>query len=395
MATSYHHGILVTETKTLSRAIMTIATGVIGLVVTAPAADAAVFPLDRPVLISDQVNGLDMAAAIEAAGATGTLRPVLQVIAGKVRTPVVVVRVAPGADAAATTAALIGSDAAGLRTGMQALLAAEAQVGAKPRILAAPGLENEDVTEALATVAARLRAMVYARAIGEDVATVRAYRAGFTSRELMLIYPDFTVRDAAGVIAPSFVAAHAVALRAMIDQEQGWHKTLSNVPVAGVAGTSRDVAFDLQDPECDANLLNGDEVTTLVRIAGELRFWGSRTCATDTDFAFESATRAAHILADTIAAGMIWALDKPLTPGLARDIVERINELFRVEKRAGRIMGAEAWFDPAKNPAADLRTGKLRIAYRYTPTPPLEHLGLEQQITDEYLADFASLTVAG
>jgi phage tail sheath protein FI len=132
-----------------------------------------------------------------------------------------------------------------------------------------------------------------------------------------------------------------------------------------------------------------------VRIAGELRFWGNRTCAAPaSDFVFESACRTAQILADTVALGLVWAMDKPLLPSLAKDIVEQINEKFRQEKRAGRILGAVAVFDGAKNPVDQLKAGKLLIGYRYTFVPPLEALGIEQEISDEFFADFTSL-VAG
>lgn len=391
MADRYHHGISLTEVTNTSSVIATVATAVIGLVATAPAASADAFPLDRPVLVSD----LD--SAIAAAGAGGTLAATLSAIAATVRAPVVVVRVAPGVDEAATQAAVIGATVNGKRTGMQALLGAEAATGVKPRILAAPGLENAETTAALAEVAEKLRAMSYAKAIGDDATAVEAYAAGFTSRTLMLLWPDVTVRRTDGTTVASYAAAHAVAMRARIDQEQGWQKTLSNVALpgvtagAGVVGMEHDVSFDIQDPDCDANLLNAANVTTLVRINGELRFWGSRTTASDTNFAFESATRTAHILADTIAAGLVWAIDKPLVPSLARDIVEQCNEKFRAMTRAGEIYGAVATFDAAKNPVDQLRTGVLTIGYRYTPIPPLERMNLLQEITDEYLADFASL----
>jgi phage tail sheath protein FI len=212
----------------------------------------------------------------------------------------------------------------------------------------------------------------------------------------MLLNPDFLAPEGVqGGTATSFAAARALGLRARIDQVQGWHKTLSNVPVDGVVGTTRDVRFDLQDPDCEANLLNAQSITTIVPINGDLRFWGSRTCAPqDSDFTFESATRTAQILADTIATGLIWAIDKPLTPSLSRDIVEEINEKFRKLKRAGQILGAVAYFDGDRNTVATLKQGQLTIGYRYTPVPPLEHLSLRQEITDEYLADFAALVKA-
>ncbi|ATI54496.1 phage tail sheath subtilisin-like domain-containing protein [Sphingomonas melonis] len=385
------HGIKVTEVASTNRTIATVATAVIGLVATAPAADPAVFPLNTPVKVTV------LADAIAAAGAAGTLKGALQAIAAQVRAPVVVVRVAPGADAEATEAAVIGADVNGVKTGMQALLAAEGQINLRPRIIGAPGLDTEDVAIALAAVAKRLRAMAYAAAIGADRIAVATYRDGFTQRELMLIWPDLTMPlGADGVDVASFAVAHALGLRAAIDQTQGWHKTMSNVPLAGVDGMTKDVGFDISDPDCDAAILSAAQVTTIVRLNGELRFWGNRTCADPaSDFTFESATRTAQILGDSIVTGLVWAADKPLTPGLAKAIVEEINEKFRALARAGMILGAKAEFVADKNPVANLKAGQLVISYRYTPVPPLEALGLEQEISDEFLADFATLVANG
>jgi len=387
------HGITVTEVANASRSIATIATGIIGLVATAtaPAGAAtnalnAAFPLNKPVLVS---NILD---AIDAAGTGGTLKGVLQAIADQARASVVVVRIAPGADAAATNTAVIGATVNGVKTGMQALLTAETQLGVRPRIIGAPGLDTLPVALALANVAATLRAMAYAAAIGATLDDLKAYRANFTARELMLIFPDFTAIDSSGSTVTSYAVARALGMRALIDQTQGWNKTLSNVPVTGVNGLTQSVGFDIQSVDSDANLLNAAQITTMVRINGDLRFWGNRTCAApDSDFTFESATRTAQILADTMAAGLIWAIDKPLTPSLGRDIVEEINEKLRALVRGGYLLGAVAYYDAGKNPVDQLKQGILQISYRYTPTPPLENLGLQQEITDDYLADFAAL----
>ncbi|TXC69778.1 hypothetical protein FSB78_01510 [Sphingomonas ginsenosidivorax] len=137
---SFLHGIQITEVAPRSRAITTIATAVIGLVATAPDAAVGAFPLDTAV----RVTSID--DAIAKAGATGTLRAALRAIAGQVIAPIVVVRVAPGANATDTTAAIVGTDEAGVKTGMQALLTTPAQLNLHPRILGAPGLESELVT---------------------------------------------------------------------------------------------------------------------------------------------------------------------------------------------------------------------------------------------------------
>jgi len=383
----FKHGITVTEISEGARTLTAVSTAIIGLVATASDADADTFPLDRPALI------IDVEKAIGDAGAQGTLAKSLRAIADQARPVVVVVRVEDGADAAETASNVIGTtDANGLKTGMQALLAAQAQLGVKPKILGAPGLETQAVTAALAVVAQKLRGFAYARAIGETVADAILYRANFSARELMLLMPDFIAWDtASSANATSFAAARAMGLRARIDTETGPHKTLSNVPVQGVVGLTKDIHWDIEDQASEAGLLNAKEITALVRTDTGYRFWGNRTTAEAGGlFAFESTVRVAQLLADTIVSGMLWAIDKPLTPALAKDIIETINGFFRQLKAQGIILGANAWFDEANNSTASLKAGKLRIDYDYTVPPPLEDLGFNQRITDSYFADFAS-----
>jgi len=382
----YLHGVRVIELNDGTRPIRTIPTAVIGVVCTAADADATAFPLDTPVLLTN-VN-----AAIGKAGTKGTLAMSLQAIADQTQPFVIVVRVQEGETDAETVSALIGTTTAdGRYTGMKALLAAKAKVGLVPRILAVPGLDSLPVASALISVAQHLRAFAYVSAW--DCATKEAavtYRENFGAREVMVIWPDFqgwdTVTNATHT-APA--TARAVGLRAKLDQEVGWHKTLSNVPVNGVTGISADVFWDLQNPATDANYLNGNDVTTLINENG-YRFWGSRTCSADPLFAFENYTRTAQVLADTMATAHMWAVDLPLHPSLVRDILEGINAKFRELVAAGYLIGASAWYDAEANEATTLKAGRLFIDYDYTPVPPLEDLTLRQRITDRYLVDFAS-----
>ena len=390
MATDYHHGVRVLEINEGSRPIRTISTAVIGMVCTAEDADAAAFPLNKPVLLTD------IASAVGKAGTKGTLARALKAIAAQTKPVTIVVRVAEGEDAAATAANVIGTTtAAGQKTGLQALLAAQSMFGVKPRILGAPGLDNLAVGTELAAIAQKLRGFAYLSAFGcKTKEEVTAYRAGFSQREVMVIWPDFINFDTvakADVDAPA--VAYALGLRAKIDAETGWHKTLSNVGVNGVTGITIQVFWDLQDPATDAGYLNEQDVTTLIRKDG-YRFWGSRTCSDDPLFAFESYTRTAQVLADTMAEAHMWAVDKDMHPSLVRDILEGINAKFRELVNAGYLIGAEAWFDASANTAETLKDGKLTIDYAYTPVPPLENMMLRQRITDQYLVDFAANVAA-
>lgn len=390
MPTDYHHGVRVLEINEGSRPIRTISTAIVGLVATGADADAAAFPLNKPVLVTDVFS------AIGKAGTEGTLVQALKAIALQTKPVIVVVRVAEGVDDAATTSNVIGTVTAdGQKTGIQALLSAQSAFGVKPRILGAPGLDNEAVANALVSVAQKLRGFAYVA--GYECATkeeASAYRANFGQREVMVIWPNFIAWDTATSADVEIPAvAFALGLRAKIDAETGWHKTLSNVTVNGPTGISKPVFWDLQDPATDAGYLNEQDITTLIRSSG-YRFWGSRTCSDDPLFAFESYTRTAQVLADTMAEAQMWAMDKGMHPSLVRDILASLNAKFRELVNAGYLIGAEAWFDASANTADTLKAGKLTIDYHYTPVPPLENMMLRQRITDVYLMDFAASVAA-
>lgn len=86
----------------------------------------------------------------------------------------------------------------------------------------------------------------------------------------------------------------------------------------------------------------------------------------------------------------MWAVDKPMTPTLVKDIIEGINAKFRELRSLGYIVDGQAWYDEEINTTATLKDGKLYIDYDYTPVPPLENLMFRQRITDRYLVDYAA-----
>ncbi len=377
MSDTIRNGFEFTETAQGGRYMQTASTSTVGLVATASDADENTFPAGEPVLVTD------VRAAIAKAGVAGTLARSLTAIAAQANPIVVVVRADPadGADAAAVSTAVVAA--------IVKLETAPAAVRQRPRIIGAPGLESPTVIAQLASTAAKLRGMAYASlrsgAIDTVVEAVTA-RSGYGARELMLLYPDF--RSGTQTVMAS---AAALGLRAAIDETQGWNKTLSNVPLAGVTGVSQALTFDIQDGANDVGVLNNAAITSIVEMNG-YRFWGSRTASDDPNFIFESATRTAQVLRDTVAAGLVWALGKPITKGLARDIIEEGNAKARELSRPGaqqRLIGAEFFLDDQLNTPERLAAGKLAIVDEYTPTPPLELLGVTQRITDRFFLDFA------
>lgn len=382
----YHHGVRVVEINDGTRTISTVSTAIVGMVCTAEDADATIFPLNKPVLITNVLS------AIGKAGVKGTLAAALQAIADQAKPVTVVVRVAEGETEAETTSNIIGTtDENGKYTGMKALLSAQTELAVKPRILGVPGLDNLEVATALAFICQQLRAFGYITAYGcKTISEAMLYRENFSQRELMVIWPDFVAwNTTANASETAWATARALGLRAKIDNDTGWHKTLSNVGVNGVTGISASVFWDLQQVGTDADLLNQAEVTTLIRKDG-FRFWGNRTCSDDPLFAFENYTRTAQVIADTMAEAHMWANDKPMTPTLVKDIIAGINAKLREMVTAGYLIGGSCWYDDTANDKDTLKAGKLFIDYDYTPVPPLEDLTLRQRITDSYLVNFAA-----
>jgi len=374
------HGIKTMLKTSTSLTPATVATSVIGLVVTAPDADEAMFPLDTPVLISNVITAL---AKSGTAGPTNTLRPALTAIANIVSPNIVVVRVA--VDAANQDAKVLGTNGPAY-SGMQALLMAEAKTGSRPRILGAPGLDTLAVTNGLVAVAKRLRGMVYAMAEGDTRDEAISYREEFGERELMLLWPATSLGHADTI-------GCAVGMRAYIDQTVGWHKTLSNVVVNGITGTAADVSWVMDDDTTDAALLNAAGITTIICHDG-WRFWGNETTSSVDSWKFESAVRTSQVLQDTIQKAHFPYVDSPLTVGMVKALIAKGNAFIRKCVINGQMIGGNFYYNTALNATGELASGDLTLSYDFTPCAPLQSLTEVQTITDTYYSDFASQLAA-
>lgn len=375
MPVDSYHGVRVIETKVGAKSLKVVASSIIYIVATGPAADAAFFPANTVVAVTD------LATAITKAGATGTLKANLEAIDNITRTIVLVYRAVQGGAPATLETAVVD--------GVKAARTAQALTGFKPRILGAPGLDTEAVAVELALTAAKLRGMAYASTNGATtIPTITTYRNKFSARELKLVHGDWS---SAGTTVNG--VATAMAMRALVDNEYGWNQSISNIVVPGVTGIINPLFFDLSDSNTDVGVLNAMGITCLVYHSGGFRYWGARTCSADTDFVFEGSVRTAQILADTIAEGMAWAIDKKLTPSLARDLIAMINKLIR--RMVPNYLAGGECFISDENTQDTLAAGSLKLRLRYTPTPPLEDLTISQEITTDFLADFAAQVVSG
>lgn len=149
---TFLHGVEVLDIDGGPRPVQTVRSAVIGIVGTAPDADAEAFPLNTPVMVA---NSRTLAAKLDMTGdGLGTLPAAMDDIFDQAGAVVIVVRVDKEITDPETLANVLGGVDAntGQFLGVHAFLAAKSIVGFQPRILVAPGFTHQRVTGGVITL---------------------------------------------------------------------------------------------------------------------------------------------------------------------------------------------------------------------------------------------------
>lgn len=244
------------------------------------------FPLNTPVLIA---GSRAEAAKLDGTGnLAGTLPAALDGILDQIGAVVIVVRVAVGANDAATVANIVGGVDAGTGQyqGVQALLGAESVLGLAPRILCAPGFTHQRegganaVVAELVGIAERLRAVIIADGPNTTDAAAVTYAGDFGSARVYVVDPWVKVQRGSAVVSEP-ASARVAGLIAKIDNDRGFWWSPSNQELNGIVGTSRAIDFRMGDTAARANLLNEAKIATIIREDG-YRLWATAPCRVTT-----------------------------------------------------------------------------------------------------------------
>lgn len=330
------------------------------------------FPLNTPVVVA---GGLGQAAKL---GKTGSLNSELNDIFDQYGALVIVVRADTADDAEAQRAAMIAA--------MDGLAKSKTITTYQPRILICPSLSDDDaVAKALETKAAKLRAIAYVESsAGATVQDVVKRRDMFGDR-VELMRPRVQVTDSDGQLVYKPYTARAAGLRARIDNEKGWWWSKSNQDVYNILGVEQVDDWSLSDPYSTANLLNMDNVSTIIRHDG-FKHWGNRLCTTHPQLRFEAVRRTADVIEDSIQEAMMPYMDTPLDKWVRDDILDSINSFLRRMTAMKAIFGGRAWLNEELNTAETLAAGQLWIDYDFGPKSPLERLTLTANPTNNSYA---------
>lgn len=384
MPSSFLHGVEVVEIDTGTRPIRTVRSSVIGLIGTAPDANADQWPLNTPVLVAGR------RADAAGLGTAGTLPAAIDAIFDQAGAMVVVVRVSHDDDESAQQSNIIGGTdpVTGAYQGVQAFLGAESQIGLAPRILIAPEFTQiEAVLTEMVAVAERLRGIIVADGPNSTDADALAYRDKFGSDRIYLVDPWVKVWDTvtdAEIISPA--SARVAGLIAKSDDERGFWWSPSNRVINGITGTARPIDFALSDANARANYLNEHEVTTIIQRDG-YRLWGNRTLSADPKWAFLKRRRIADMVNESILQAHLWAVDRNVTRQYLEEVVEGVNAYGRQLISVGALVGFKAWADPDLNTPESLEAGQVWINYDWVETPTAEHITFRSMINNGYLTE--------
>jgi len=346
------------------------------------------FPLNTPVLVPGDAA---MAAKL---GKSGTLPAAMDGIFDQTGAVVVVVRVAVGVDDDATVSNVIGgvNVTTGAYEGVHAFLGSESANGFCPRILCAPGFTGDRTSTAnpvvaeLVGIAERLRAVVIADGPNTTDAAAITYRGDWGSKRVYIVDPAVKVRNSLGEIVDQPASARVAGLIAKSDNDRGFWWSPSNQVINGIVGTGRDIDFTLGDANSRANLLNEQQVATVIRQDGFL-LWGNRTASGDPKFAFLSVVRTADIINDSILRAHMWAVDRNITRTYLEDVAQGVNDYLARLKAQGAILGGECFPSVGLNTPASIADGKVFFDVRFTPPFPAEHITFRSRLVNDYIEE--------
>ncbi len=407
MSEPFLHGVRVIVDESGPRPIQTADASIIGIIGTAPRADAAMFPFNVPVLIP---NSRAMTARLLANPPTGpdgtipatpetdgTLPDALDSIFKQAGAFVLVVRIEKEETEAATLANVLGgtNSVTGAYEGVHAFLAAKSITGVAPRILLAPGFthqrpdeEANAVVAELLPIAERLRAIIVKDAESTIDSAALAAAADTGSRRVYVVDPRALKKNGAGTTVPAWSSAFAAGaiVRNDLDPNRGFWSSPSNIELFGIVGTERAIDFNMSDPNSRSNLLNAGNVATIIREGG-FRLWGNRTTSADAKWQFLPIVRTADIIADSIQRAHLWAVDKGITKTYVEDVRESVNAFLRDLVQAGAILGGECWLDPELNSPSNIENGEVYWDFDFSGVYPAEKLTFRMHLVDKYFSE--------
>lgn len=379
-------GLTITQVDNEPRSAVAADLSTIGLVVTAPEANADTYPLNTPVLINSSDSD-----AVDALGATGTIANQIDLIEAQLSgfaasARMVIVRVDEGVDDDATMVNLI--------EGIEALEDAESILGVAPRLIGVPGFTYQQEAPAtanpiVAALTGTLEKLVGMAVITGPHSSLQGYtdwRETFSSERLIPV--ETWVKVGSPAVEVDSVGAVLGMIVARDNNNGGVpSKSAANRPMQGIVDVNRPIPFSTVDGSTEGQqilALNGGiivrgeagSVTSLG--TGGFTFVGTDTASEDTLWMFYNVKRMRdyiHLL--FLRTLRIYLGRFNLTKQTIEAVLQTMTLALRDLEADGDILGFKIGFEADKNSVGNLRLGNFALYFKAEEPPVLRRLDIE------------------
>ena len=299
-----------------------------------------------------------------------------------------------------TSAQIIGTNTAGVRTGMKCWETIFNTFGFYPKILVAPvhcetlAVATEMISvapkyRAIALIDAPLTTTVVQAVAGRGPASTINFKT--SSDRAFLLVPHLSVYDAAtdsniNVPYSPFMAG----VMSRTDNTGGYWVSPSNKEILGIVGTEYVVTASVSDATTEANLLNEKGITTTFTGYGTgTRTWGNRSASfpTSTDVKnFLPIRRMSDIVHESLEQASLQFIDKPLNQATVDAIRETGNGFFRTLIGRGACFPGSRCEYSEENTPEELAAGHVTFDLVFMGPTPAERITYKSFIDISLLA---------
>lgn len=221
---------------------------------------------------------------------------------------------------------------------------------------------------ALKTVAPQIRARAYVAGPNTTAAEAIRFRNTVGSDRVMVIDPK-GIKNVNGTpvtvpIAPVFAGIRS----AVVAGAEGVSGSVSNKAIKTLDGVARTVQYPT-----DSNVLNENQISTVINERGTLRTWGSRLATDVLIWQFDSVRATADMVNEMLEDIYFQWVDKKFTKHNLKMMIEDGNAALRVLKANNDILGGRVWLSDLNQPTLNAQ-GKVFLNVEF------ESVGLMEQI---------------
>lgn len=368
----------------------------LALVVTAPNADAAKFPLNTNVLVNSQDD--DLVAALGAGGSVQHQFDLINAHSGKFSANVIIVRVDEGVDENATLANLVA--------GIDVLANAASVLGVAPRLVAVPGYTHQQaapdqanvVVAALQGAMDRLEATAWVSGPHSSLQAFIDWRETIASDRVIPIETWVKHGSPAVDVCPT---GAVMAMQALMDNQNGGRpfKPVANRPM-NIIAPNRNIPFDIVDGAVEGQMILSRNGGVIVRGAmgaiGAIADSGfiliaTDTAATDPTYRFINVRRGRDYIHTAYLKTLRHFLGRRVVnQGTVDDIKATMANILRGLVATNDILDFKIEFPAGLNPVDQLKQGRITITAAAEEAPVLVHITIDSERLPSAFDDLAA-----